>query len=171
MGRRACAITLVGLLVLAAGSSPAAQGRPAPAIDVSVGWTGFADDGIVTETPVGGAVRWYITPRLSVGPEFTHIIGESHSHQVLTGNLTFEFVSPDRPGQVVPFLVAGGGLFRTSESFGQQSFNSNEGAFTAGGGVRYIVTRRVALGLDARVGWEPHVRVAGSVSVRLGGTP
>ena len=168
MDSRLCVVAFVGALILAIPSQVGAQARPAPAIDLFAGWTGFADDGIVSETQFGAAARWYVTPRLSVGPEFVHIAGESHSHQILTGNLTFDFVSPTRPGRVVPFVVVGAGLFRTSESFPQSSFASSEGAFTAGGGIRYAATRRVSVGIDARVGWELHTRVTGLVSIRLG---
>ena len=43
-----------------------------------------------------------------------------------------------------------------------------EGAFTAGGGVRAFASDRVTVGIDARVGWELHLRVNGFVGVRLG---
>jgi hypothetical protein len=170
MGARATVPVFTLMVLLTAADPSSAQTRPAPSLDLSVGWTGFADDGIVSETPVGAAVRWYVTPRLSIGPEFTHIVGDTHTHQVLTGNLTFDFVTP-RSGRVVPFVVAGAGLFRTSQSFFQESFNSTEGAFTAGGGLRYVATDRLSLGIDARMGWEPHIRVTGLVSIGLGRTP
>ena len=158
------AIIVVALIVAAA---PAAAQSWAPTLDLSAGWIGFADDGIVSEAPIGAGARWYLTPRVSVGPEFTHIFADRHSHQVLTGNLTFEFVRP-APGKVIPFVVVGGGMFRTSESFGQGTYSSTEGAFTVGGGVRVAVTDRVSLGVDARLGWEPHLRVVGVAGIRLG---
>lgn len=155
------------LLLLAA---PAAgQNRPLPTVELSAGWVGFADDGVVTEFPAGAAVRWHLSPRVSVGPEVTWIAGESHSHQVVTGNLTFDILAPRGSGpRATPFVVIGGGLFRTSESFANDSFDSSEGAFTVGGGVRAPLTDRVTLGIDARLGWEPHLRITGVVGVRLG---
>ena len=163
-----CAI----VLVVPGGTRPAtAQQRGTTAFDVSAGWTGFADDGVVSETPVGGAVRWYLSPRVSLGPEFTFISGEAHSHRVLTGNLTFDLLRP-RSGQsrVTPFIVIGGGVFSTSESFAftGERFSSSEGAFTVGGGVRVPINERVSAGADARIGWEPHIRLMAFVSVRLG---
>lgn len=135
------------------------------AIDAAGGWVGFADDGIVSEALIGGAARWHLRPRLSIGPEVVYIGGDNHSHLVVTGNLTFDF----RPGQAVqPFLVVGGGMFQTHEEFFDDAFTSREGAFTAGGGVRGRVSDRVSVGIDARIGWETHIRIGGLVSVRLG---
>ena len=101
-------------LVLSAHPASAQQ-RPAPALEVAAGWVGFADDGVVSEFPIGGGFRWYVSPRVSVGPEVTFITGDSHSHQVVTGNLTFDFLTPRRGApRITPFMVVGGGMFRTS---------------------------------------------------------
>jgi hypothetical protein len=147
-----------------------AQGRPGPALDLSAGWVGFADDGIVSESVIGTAGRFYLLPRLAVGPELLYISGENHSHLVLTGNLTFDVIAPTngRPATVTPFFVVGGGMFQTRQSFFGQDWTHTEGAFTAGGGVRAAVGDRVTVGVDARIGWEPHLRVSGVVGVRLG---
>jgi hypothetical protein len=59
-------------------------------------------------------------------------------------------------------------MFQTHETFFDDAVTSTEGAFTAGGGVRARVSRRISVGLDARVGWETHVRVGGTVGIRLG---
>lgn len=150
-----------------------AQDRPPPVFDLSAGWVGFADDGVVSELPIGAAFRWHLSPRISIGPEVTLIAGESHSHQVLTGNLTFDFRTP-RGGLplVTPFIVVGGGLFRTSEEFASRpSFSATEGAFTVGGGIRAPLNDRVSAAIDARLGWEAHLRLTGVISMRLGGKP
>jgi hypothetical protein len=88
----------------------------------------------------------------------------------VTANVTFDLLSP-KPGQprrVTPFVVVGGGLFQTRETFFNGDFTSNEGAFTAGGGVRALVNERVIVGMDTRVGWELHLRINGFVGVALG---
>lgn len=163
---------LAGAMVVLGGliASAEAQERPAPALDLSAGWIGFADDGLVGEGAVGGAFRWHLTPRLSVGPEVTFIQGENHSHQVLTGNLVVDLraPAPDGTPRITPFVVIGGGMFRTSESFSGRSFASTEGAFTVGGGIKGPVSKRVELGVDVRLGWEPHLRIAGVLGIRLG---
>jgi hypothetical protein len=148
-----------------------AQGRPAPVAEFAGGALLFADDGIVTEGFVGGAGRFYLSPRISVGPEIALIGGENHSHLMLTGNMTFDFLGPinGQPRAVTPFAVVGGGLFRTSDEFPNgETFTSNEGAFTAGGGVRALVGNRVVAGVEARIGWETHIRFNGFIGVRFG---
>jgi hypothetical protein len=148
----------------------AAQDRPSAAFELAAGWVGFADDGIVSESLVGGDARWYLRPRISVGPEIIYIGGNNHSHLTATANVTWDvFASTSgRPRRVTPFLVAGGGVFQTRETFFRGTFTSREGAFTAGGGVRTVAGDRLSLGVDARVGWELHVRVNGFAGLRLG---
>ena len=161
-----------GLALLMAPMAPLAwaQDRPGPAVEVAAGWVGFADDGIVSEGMFGGAARWYLLPRLSVGPEVVYMSGSNHSHLVVTGNVTWDVVAPTngRAAQVTPFVVVGGGMFQTREDLFTGPFTSREGAFTAGGGVRALVADRVTVGVDVRLGWETHIRINGLVGVRLG---
>jgi hypothetical protein len=149
----------------------AAQDRPGPIGEFAAGTLLFADDGVVAEGFAGGAARFYLSPRISVGPEFAFITGENHSHFMLTGNTTFDLLGPvnGRPRAATPFVVVGGGLFRTSETFPNSVvFTHTEGAFTAGGGVRARVGQRVVAGVEARIGWETHIRLNGFVGVRFG---
>ncbi len=149
----------------------AAQQRPAPVGEFAAGALLFADDGVVTEGFVGGAGRFYVLPRMSVGPEIAYIQGANHSHLMLTGNVTFDLVRPvnGQPRPITPFVVVGGGLFRTREPFpNNEVFTSSEGAFTAGGGVRALVGKYLFVGAEARVGWELHIRLNGMVGVRFG---
>ena len=147
-----------------------AQERPAPVIEFQVGSLAFPDDGVVREGLIGGAARWYLSPRIALGPEVSHISGQNHTHFILTGNLTWDILSPiaDRPRPVTPFVVVGGGLYQTRESFVVGPYTSGEGAFTAGGGVRGALGDRVTVGIDTRIGWELHLRINGLVGVRLG---
>jgi hypothetical protein len=151
-------------------SAAAAQDRPSPSLDLSAGWVGFADDGIVSEGMAGAAGRFYLSPRIALGPELVYIGGDNHSHLVVTGNLTFDLIAPaaGRAPAITPFLVGGGGMFQTRESFANGDYSHTEGAFTAGGGVRAAVGPRLTVGVDARIGWETHLRINGVVGVRLG---
>ena len=130
----------------------------------------FADDGVVGEGMLGGGARFYVRPRVSLGPELTVIWGDNHSHLITTGNVTWDVIAPRNgsPAGMTPFIVAGGGLFQTRERFPVGTFTSSEGAFTAGGGVRSGIGRRGTLAIDARVGWELHLRVTGVAGLRLG---
>ena len=141
------------------------------ALEATVGWAGFADDATRHHGLVGGQARWPVTPRLSVGPEITYMRGPGDDRDLFViGNVTFDLVQADapRPGRAVPYLIGGAGFFRNYDRFGTQSFVSTEGTFTAGGGARVWVTPRVYVGAEARVGWELHARLAGTVGVQFG---
>src|SRR5262245_57432376 len=113
--RRSAGVALLALLTQPA----AAQERPRPTGELAAGALLFADDGVVTERFFGGTARWYVLPRVGVGPEIAYIAGDNHSHLMLTGNVTLDLVAPsnDQPRAVTPFLVVGGGLFQTRERF------------------------------------------------------
>ena len=145
----------------------AAQNVPPPAAELSIGWVGFPDDGIVNETMVGGTVRMYLTPQLSVGPEVVYMKGPGHSHLMVTGNLTWDLVPSRGSRLLTPYLVAGGGVFQTRDRFPGGTFKSNEGAFTAGGGLRFKAEGPLIVGAEARVGWELHLRVNGFIGVQF----
>ena len=165
---RFVAATVLLSTILAAPAT--AQDRPAPVAEFAAGALLFADDGIVTEGFGGGAVRFHLTPRLSVGPELSFVAGDGHSHFIVTGNATFDFIRPDNGAlqPVTPFVVVGAGLFQTREHFQTGTFTSGEGAFTVGGGIRGRLSSRVVAGADVRIGWETHIRLNGLIGVRLG---
>ena len=140
--------------------------RPPPVVEIIGGYAGFVDDATIDHGVIGGSVRIYLSPRLSVGPEIVYMRGPADDRDLFfTGTLTFDVLSPRPDRHVVPFLVAGGGFFRGSYSIGPQPFSYVEGAFTAGGGIRARISDRWhALG-EYRIGWEPHQRVTGGVGV------
>jgi hypothetical protein len=164
------AAALAGFLCIP-GAAQAQERPPAPVVEFAAGTLNFPDDGeMVTEGFAGGTLRVYLLPRVSVGPELSYVSGDRHSHLILTGNVTFDVLGPagHGPARVTPFVVAGGGLYRTSEQFRVENFVHTEGSFTAGGGVRALVGRRITVGGEARIGWELHLRVNGLVGIRLG---
>ena len=99
-----------------------------------------------------------------------YIRGARHSHLVLTGNLTWDLLGSmnGRSRRLTPFLVTGGGIFSTRERFFNGTYTSSEGAFTAGGGVRAPAGDRVTIGVEARLGWEAHIRINGLLGFQLG---
>jgi hypothetical protein len=163
------------LLVLFCAPSVRAQApdaaRPAPAVEVTGGYTGFADEGIVGHAMLGTAARFHLTPRVSVGPELQYMIGEGeHRDLMLTGNLTFDFLSPraGRRPRATPFVVVGGGMFRSSDRFQTGTYAHTEGGFTGGVGVRAWLSDRVYAATEFRVGWETHLRITGTLGVAMG---
>jgi hypothetical protein len=165
-----CALALA--LIDGPAFAQTSRARPAPAVEFLAGYAGFADDATIDHGIVGAAARGYVTPRLAIGPELVYMRGPNSDRDLfLTGNLTFDVLRPQagQAARVTPFLVAGGGLMEHSDQFGNGTYRSYEGAFTAGGGVRGWMTPRVYAFGDVRVGWELHVRVNGGVGFRMGG--
>jgi hypothetical protein len=147
-----------------------ARDRGAATAEFTAGWIGFGDNGLVNEVLLGGAARFQLHPRIGIGPEFTYIVGQNHTHLMLTANLTWDMAGRRAGGSpaVTPYLVVGSGLFHTSWSTFARSSTSNEAAFTIGAGVRWTVSERVTAGAEARLGGPPHFRVSGLVGVHLG---
>lgn len=154
----------------AATTPPAGPSRPAPVVEGALGWAGFGDEGIIHHSLVGAAWRGYVTRRISLGPELQYMVGPGSDRDlILTGNVMVDILAPtpDRPRRTTPFVVLGGGLFRNSQRFANETFSSTEGAFTVGAGLRAWASERVFVAADARLGWEPHLRVAALVGVAL----
>jgi hypothetical protein len=150
--------------------SSVAQDRPPGALEFSSGWAGFVDDATIHHAVFGGAARFYLTPRISVGPEFVYMVGPDDDRDlILTGNLTFDLLRPidNRPRRITPYLLAGGGFFQHRDRFFGRKFITTEGAFTAGGGVRMFLTRRLYIAPEARLGWELHQRLTITIGMLL----
>lgn len=173
------AVRILVALVLAlvasrahAQSTPAdaAAERPRVVAEGAVGWAGFGDEGIIHHALAGAGVRVSLTPRISIGPEVQYMSGPGSDRDlVLTGNVVVDVLAAtrDKPRRTTPYVVIGGGLFRHSNDFNGQTFSSTEGAFTAGIGVRTWLNERVFAAADARLGWEPHLRLAATLGVVL----
>jgi hypothetical protein len=157
------------LLARPLAGTAAAQEQSRLVVEFEAGGKGFADDGIVSEAMVGSAARWVVSPRISIGPEVVYVNSSGHSHLMVTGNVTYDVLPliDRRPRAVTPFLLVGGGLFRTRETLFRGDFISTEGACTAGGGVRALAGDRITIGIDTRVGWELHLRVNGFIGLRF----
>jgi hypothetical protein len=164
---------IAALVALSAGNADAqsADARPAPALELLAGYAGFVDDATIDHLILGTAARFHLTPRLAIGPELVYMRGPASDRDwFLTGNLTFDVLTPrnGRPRRVSPFLVGGGGFMQHNDRFGDRTFTSYEGAFTAGGGVRAWITDRVYALADVRFGWELHGRLNGGIGIGLG---
>src|SRR5262245_39617232 len=142
-------------VILGPSARPAiAQDQPHSVGEFAAGALLFPDDSLATEPFLGGAARFYLSPRVSLGPEVAYIDGENHRHLMVTGNVTFDLVASGSGGArpVTPFVVIGGGLFRTRETFpNREAFASAQGPFTAGGGVRASIGNSLLVGAEARI--------------------
>jgi Outer membrane protein beta-barrel domain len=162
---------LVALMVSGLAAAPAAgQAHPsALVLEVSGAHALFLDDDPIAHAALGGSIRWYVTSRVSVGPEITYMIGPGTDRDLLvTGNFTVDFRDPRGPARLVPYVLVGAGLFRHSERFGGQTFTSQEPGATVGVGVRFRVTPHLSIAPEVRLGWEPHMRIGATVAYRFG---
>jgi hypothetical protein len=166
---RSVLVACLAVAAPAAAQSPAPS-RPAPVFEGTRGWAGFGDEGLIHHAVGGAGARVYVSRRVSLGPEVQFFIGpDTDSDLMLTGNMVVDLLAPtaDRPRRSTPYLLIGGGLFRHSDRFASGTFASTEGGVTAGAGVRVWLTDRVYVAGDARLGWEPHIRLAATVGVSL----
>jgi hypothetical protein len=158
------AAALAGIVLTTSGAAFAQT--PQAAAEGFLGHAGFLDNATINHSVAGGGARWYVLPRVAIGPELVYFKGPREDRDlVVTGNVTFDFFAGPR---ITPFLVAGAGIFRHSETFGAQTFTSTEGSFTAGGGVRVPVGDRLYIAPEFRLGWEPHYRVTVALGWRFG---
>ena len=158
-------LLVAGCLVFAGRAQAQSRG---PVLEFNGGYAGFVDDATIDHGVIGAAGRWQVTPRLGIGPEVTYMVGPRSDRDLfVTGNVTWDLVgaAPPRAGRVVPYVLGGAGFFRHFDQFGPFAFASNEGTFTAGGGARVWVSRRVYVGGEVRFGWELHARLGGTVGV------
>ena len=155
--------TMLALLLLAGSAERAAAQSITPAVEGAAGKSWFADDSAIEHTIGSAALRWMLSPRVSIGPEITYMKGPGSDRDLfLTSNITFD----TRPSGITPFIVGGGGFFRHSDRFGRETFSSMEGAFTAGGGVRFPLRSGLYIAPEARIGWELHSRLQVTVGYR-----
>ena len=173
--RHAAALGLVGWFLVI--PTPAtAQDRPRPMVEAVVGSSGFIDEVVDQFLTFGAGARWFVTPRVAIGPEIVAQRGEHEaSNLTVTGNVTVDFIR-DEPGRrVVPYVAAGGGYLRQRTIVGSgpgstvlQPFASSEGTLSGGLGVRVAMGRRFFVAPELRFGWEPEIRMAVMIGVRPG---
>ena len=163
--RHAILSNLAVLALFGSGTATDAQETPSRlAVDASGGYATFVDETPIDHFTLGGGVRWRLTPKVSVGPEFVFMRGPDDDRDIfLTGKVIVDFM-PDR--FVSPYFVADGGAMLHGDRFFSGPYWSSEGALSAGGGVRIDVTPRLSIAPELRIGWEPHIRIGARVTWR-----
>ena len=133
------------------------------------GWTGFVDESSQDHLFVGASVRYYLTPKFSVEPEFQYLYNAEEDRDfVLLANVAYDFRAPG--ARVVPYVIGGLGMLwhRSSGAFG--TFSANHGFASSGFGTKVYVNDRWFVSPEFRIGWEAHVRFTVSVGRSLGRT-
>lgn len=152
-------------------TSPKIEGK------VIVGGAMFGEENL-NHTVVGGAVRIYVTKRLSLEPEYLYMRrGENDQDHVGQMNVAWDFRDPSK--RVIPYVIGGAGVLRNrGRVFGNDFVTRapfvREIAFTtwtanAGGGLKIYLTKRLFVSPEFRIGREPAVRGTINVGYVFGG--
>lgn len=133
-----------------------------------VGYGGFADERILEHHHfvVGGSLRVYLRQRFGVEPEFLYMRhSEADQDFTFIPNFVLDLVGEGK--RVVPYISGGIGILLHRDEFrGRASWGT---WWTAGGGigVKAFLTERLFVSPEFRLGWEPFLRVTGSIGYVL----
>ena len=150
--------------------------RPKVEAKVIFGSAIFGED--LEHKVVGGAVRAYVTKRVSIEPEYLYLRrSENDQDNLVQLNVAFDFTDPTK--RFVPYGIAGAGvLHNKGRVFGNDFVTGGpfvrEISFTtwtvsAGGGVKIFVTNRLFVSPELRLGREPTVRASINVGYVFAG--
>ncbi|HSE15872.1 MAG TPA: outer membrane beta-barrel protein [Pyrinomonadaceae bacterium] len=127
---------------------------------------------------VGGAVRVYVTKRLSIEPEYLYL-RRSKDDQDHLGQISVAYDFADPTKRLVPYVIGGAGVlhnrgrvfgsdFATGTPFVRE-ITFNTWTVSAGGGVKIFLTKRLFVSPELRLGREPTVRATINVGYVFGG--
>ena len=137
----------------------------------------FGED--VAHTTVGGAVRVYMTRRLSIEPEYLYMRGSDRDQDhLLQGNVAYDFFT-DPSERFVAYTIGGVGVLHHQSRFVGNDFvtgaprvfdNSvTTWSASAGLGAKIFVTKRLFVSPELRLGREPTLRATINVGYVFGG--
>jgi len=130
-----------------------------------MGWATFPDEGPLHHFTTGGSVRFRIIGGLGFAPELTYMYRSTADRDLLfIPNFVYEF---RRNTKVVPYLIGGVGLLRHYEKYDHFEWAANGRTYGFGFGTKIFLNRRVFVAPEVRVGWEPFLRIGGSVGYIL----
>jgi len=127
---------------------------------------------------VGGAVRAYVTKRLSIEPEYLYLRhSDNDQDYIVQPNVAFDFTDPTK--RFVAYGIAGAGvLHHKGRFFGSDFVTGAPRVFdisvttwtaSAGGGVKIFLTKRLFVSPEFRVGSEPTLRATINAGYVFGG--
>ncbi len=128
--------------------------KPSPEASMIVGTSAFLDEDIPFDHfVIGASMRFYLSKRLSAGPQFLYTTGpDSDRDYSLVGNVAYDMISENK---FVLYAVGGAGILHHSEGFGNTTFSDNEGTASGGIGAKLFLTERLFVTPEFRLGWEP----------------
>jgi hypothetical protein len=128
----------------------------------TVGYSNFLDEDPLHHLVTGGSVRFFVTNRIAVEPEFLFMY---RSRQDLDfqaiPNVVFELTK--RQSRFQPYAIGGVGLQRHRELTGTGYYWSNSWTGSGGIGTKIFLSDRLYVSPEFRLGLEPIVRITASV--------
>ena len=127
---------------------------------------------------VGGAVRIYVTKRLSIEPEFLYMPhSETDVDKIGQANIAYDITDPR--ARLVAYAIAGGGVLNHKGRFVDSNpftgttrvFDNSVSTWTAsaGAGLKIFLTKRLFVSPEVRLGHEPTLRATINVGYVFGG--
>ena len=171
-------VLAVGVSLVACVTPLYAQQLTSPKVEAKVIFGSAVFDEDLEHKFVGGAVRAYVTKRLSIEPEYLYLRrSENDQDNLVQMNVAYDFTDPTK--RFVPYGIAGAGvLHNRGRVFGNDFVTGapfvREISFTTwtasvGGGVKIYLTDRLFVSPELRVGREPTVRATINVGYVFGG--
>lgn len=177
-GKYVLAVSLFLVACITPISAQQGQQLTHPKIEAKVifGSTVFNEDS--EHKAVGGAVRVYVTKRLSIEPEYLYLRhSERDQDQLVQPNVAYDFTDPTK--RVVAYGIAGVGVLHHKGRFFGNDFVTGaprvfDTSFTtwtasAGGGMKIFLTKRLFVSPEVRVGRQPTLRATINVGYVFGG--
>jgi hypothetical protein len=132
---------------------------PKVEVKATFGASGFGDEISYPHVVAGGAVRFYVTRRFSVEPEFLYMRQSANDQDyVFTPGVAYDLTDPTN--RAVPYIAGGVGAFHHRGRFtSSTAWTGNVGA-----GVKIFLNDRLFIAPDARLG------VVGSSEMMARGT-
>ncbi len=131
-----------------------APDQPSHDVKLLLGISAFLDEEIPFDHFIaGGSVRFGLTKRFSVEPQFLYMSGPgSDRDYTLIGNISYDLLTA--PWYSI-YVVGGAGLLHHTEQFPSGEFSATEWTANGGIGVRLRLTEQFFVAPEFRFGWEP----------------
>ena len=127
----------------------------------TLGLTDFLDEAPLHHFLACSSVRIRIAGGLGLEPELTYLSRSEHDRDLLLiPNVVYEL---QRRGRIVPYFIGGAGLMRHFEKWGPLEWSGDWIYATGGFGTKLFLTRRLFVAPEVRIGWEPSLRISGTL--------
>ena len=160
--------TVFSLALFLALLQPAPAQQRAGEVDaLATGGAAWFTDG-PRHSVFGGSVRFHLSDRFAVEPEFLHMgTSQAHHDQVFVASVVYHFTKESR---MAPFVMGGVGAFR--QTFGQDAgrFSTTDVDGLFGTGLRVNLTNRIFVEPRLRIGVQDlYIVLTGSIGFALTG--